>query len=144
MSSASARNKQKPTFSGYLSHDTLVSMYNSIVSVEYQDFRVVSTILHLIIEVCLKKLALYYELEVSLNSHSLNNLLFELQPKDSVVAQIYKELGRTGELRYLQRFPYDDLRFNEDVMFPKITLKTMADVAYTLLARLNYIEGSGF
>ena len=144
MSSASARNKPKPTFSGYLSHDTLVSMYNSIVSVDYQDFRVVSTILHLIIEVCLKKLALYYELEVSLNSHSLNNLLFELQSKDSVVAQIYKELGRTGELRYLQRFPYDDLRFNEDVTFPKITLKTMADVAYTLLARLNYNEGSGF
>lgn len=144
MSSASARNKPKPTFSGYLSHDTLVSMYNSIVSVEYQDFRVVSTVLHLIIEVCLKKLALYYELEVSLNSHSLNNLLFELQPKDSVVAQIYKELGRTGELRYLQRFPYDDLRFNEEVTFPKITLKTMADVVYTLLARLNYIEGSGF
>ncbi len=56
MSSASARNKPKPTFSGYLSHDTLVSMYNSIVSVEYQDFRVVSTVLHLIIEVCLKKI----------------------------------------------------------------------------------------
>ena len=144
MSSASARNKSKPTFHGYLSHDTLTSMYNSIVSVDYQDYRVVSTVLHLIIEICLKKLALYYELEVSLTSHSLNNLLFELQPKDSVVAQIYKELGRTGELRYLQRFPYDDLRFNEDATFPKITLKTMADVAYTLLTRLNYIEGSGF
>ena len=144
MSSASARNKPKPTFSAYLSHATLVSMYNSIVSVKYQDFRVVSTVLHLIIEVCLKKLALYYGLEISLNSHSLNNLLFELKPHDLVVASVSKELGRRGELRYLQQFPYDDLRFNEDAKIPKITLKTMADVAYTLLARLNYIEGSGF
>lgn len=144
MSSASARNKPKPTFNDYLSHDTLTSMYNSIVSVEYQDYRVVSTVLHLIIEVCLKKLALYYELDVSLTSHSLNSLLYKLQPKDSVVDQIYKELGRTGELRYLQSFPYDSLRFNENIEFPLITLKTMADVAYTLLTRLNYIEGSGF
>ena len=144
MSSASARNKPKPTFDTYLSHATLTSMYNSIVSVDHQDYRVVSTVLHLIIEICLKKFALYYGLEVSLNSHGLNNLLFDLQPKDSVVAQINKELGRIGVLRDLQRFPYDDLRFNEDAKFPKITLKTMADVAYTLLARLNYIEGSGF
>lgn len=119
-------------------------MYNSIVSVKYQDFRVVSTVLHLIIEVCLKKLALYYGLEFSLTSHSLNNLVFELQPHDPVVASVSKELGRSGELRYLQQFPYDDLRFNEDAKIPKITLKTMADTAYTLLARLNYIEGSGF
>lgn len=144
MSSASARNKPKLTFDTYLSHATLTSMYNSIVSVDHQDYRVVSTVLHLIIEICLKKLALYYGLEVSLNSHGLNNLLFDLQPKDSVVAQINKELGRIGVLRDLQRFPYDDLRFNEDAKFPKITLKTMADVAYTLLTRLNYIEGSGF
>lgn len=118
MSSASARNKRKPTFNEYLSHDTLTSMYNSIVSVSYQDYRVVSTVLHLIIEVCLKKLALYYGVDVSSTSHGLNNLLFDLQPKDSVVDQIYKELGRTGELRYLQRFPYDELRFNESVEFP--------------------------
>lgn len=144
MSSASARNKPKPTFHGYLSHDTLASMYNSIVSVKYQDYRVVSTILHLIIEICLKKLALYYELEISLHSHSLNNLLFELQPHDPVVASVSKELDRRGELRYLQQFPYDDLRFNEDAKIPKITLKTMAEVAYTLLVRLNYIEGSEF
>lgn len=144
MSSASARNKRKPAFNEYLSHDTLTSMYNSIVSVKYQDFRVVSTVLHLIIEVCLKKLALYYELDVSLTSHSLNSLLYKLQPKDSVVAQTYKNLGRTGELRYLQSFPYDSLRFNESVEFPQITLTTMANVAYDLLNRLNYIESSGF
>lgn len=144
MSSASARNKQKPLFSGYLSHATLTSMYNSIISVKHQDYRIVSTTLHLIIEICLKKLALYYGLSVSVTSHSLNNILFELQSKDSTVSSIYKELGRTGELRYLQRFPYDDLRFKEDVVLPKIKLITMANVAHTLLARLNYIEGKGF
>lgn len=96
MSSASARNKPKPTFNGYLSHATLVFMYNSIVSVKYQDFRVVSTVLHLIIEVCLKKLALYYGLEFSLTSHSLNNLVFELQPHDPVVASVSKEVGCRG------------------------------------------------
>ena len=79
-------------------------MYNSIVSVEYQDYRVVSTVLHLIIEVCLKKLALYYELDVSLTSHSLNSLLYKLQPKDSVVDQIYKELGRTGGIAVSSKF----------------------------------------
>ena len=115
-------------------------MYKSIISVNHKDYRVVSTALHLIIEICLKKLGLYYGLKVSRSSHILNNLLFELQSKDAVVSNIYKELRRTGELRHLQRFPYTDLRFYEGIEFPKITLSTMANVAHTLLARLEYVE----
>lgn len=138
MSSASA---QPSSNKEYVTYANLVSMYKSIVSANHRDYRVVSTTLHLIIEICLKKLALYYGLKISRSSHSLNNLLFELQSRDAVVSNIYKELRRTGELRYLQRFPYTDLRFYEGIEFPKIKLGTMANVAQTLLARLEYVEG---
>ena len=137
MSSSSA---QPSNSKEYVTYANLVSMYKSIISVSHKDYRVVSTALHLIIEICLKKLGLYYGLKVSRSSHILNNLLFELQSKDAVVSNIYKELRRTGELRHLQRFPYTDLRFYEGIEFPKITLSTMANVAHTLLARLEYIE----
>lgn len=141
MSSASA---QPSSNKEYVTYANLVSMYKSIVSANHQDYRVVSTTLHLIIEICLKKLGLYYGLKISRSSHSLNNLLFELQSRDAVVSNIYKELRRTGELRYLQRFPYTDLRFYEGIEFPKIKLSTMVNVAQTLLARLNYIEGKRY
>lgn len=141
MSSASA---QPSSNTEYVTYTNLVSMYKSIVSANHQDYRVVSTTLHLIIEICLKKLGLYYGLKISRSSHSLNNLLFELQSRDAVVSNIYKELRRTGELRYLQRFPYTDLRFYEGIEFPKIKLSTMVNVAQTLLARLNYIEGKRY
>lgn len=137
MSSSSA---QPSNDKEYVTYANLVSMYKSIISVNHKDYRVVSTALHLIIEICLKKLGLYYGLKVSRSSHILNNLLFELQSKDAVVSNIYKELRRTGELRHLQRFPYTDLRFYEGIEFPKITLSTMANVAHTLLARLEYVE----
>lgn len=137
MSSSSAQPSNNKE---YVTYANLVSMYKSIISVNHKDYRVVSTALHLIIEICLKKLGLYYGLKVSRSSHILNNLLFELQSKDAVVSNIYKELRRTGELRHLQRFPYTDLRFYEGIEFPKITLSTMANVAHTLLARLEYVE----
>lgn len=137
MSSSSAQPSNNKE---YVTYANLVSMYKSIISVNHKDYRVVSTALHLIIEICLKKLGLYYGLRVSRSSHILNNLLFELQSKDAVVSNIYKELRRTGELRHLQRFPYTDLRFYEGIEFPKITLSTMANVAHTLLARLEYVE----
>lgn len=140
MSSASARLSKSKINREYLTHANLVSMYNSIISVQYQDYRVFSTTLHLIIEICLKKLGLYYGLNVSRTSHSVSGLMAELASKDTVVASIFKELGRTGELSELQRFPYNDLRFYEDVVFPKIKLSTMAKVAHTLLARLEYVE----
>ena len=141
MSSASARLSKSKVDREYLTHASLVSMYNSIISLQYQDYRVVSTTLHLIIEICLKKLGLYYSLNVSRTSHSINGLMAELVSKDTVVVSIFKELGRTGELGELQRFPYNELRFFEDVDFPQISLSTMAKVAHTLLARLEYIEG---
>lgn len=144
MSSSSAQPSNSSLNKEYVTYANLVSMYKSIISVNHQDYRVVSTTLHLIIEICLKKLALLYGLGISKSSHSLNNLLFELQSKDAVVSNIYKELRRTGELRYLQRFPYTDLRFYEGIEFPKIKLSTMVNVAQTLLARLNHIEGRGF
>jgi len=136
----SSESVQPSNNKDYVTYAHLVSMYKSIISVNHQDYRVVSTTLHLVIEICLKKLGLYYGLKVSRSSHSLNNLLFELQSKDAVVSNIYKELRRTGELRYLQRFPYTDLRFYEGIEFPKIKLSTMANVAQTLLARLEYVE----
>lgn len=144
MSSASARYSKSKINKEYLTHASLVSMYNSIISVKHQDYRVISTTLHLIIEICLKKLALYYGLEVSRTSHSISGLMVKLLSKDTVVSSIFKELGRTGELKELQKFPYNELRFYKDIDFPQIKLSTMAKVAQTLLARLNYIEGRGF
>lgn len=140
MSSASARLSKGKVERDYLTHASLVSMYNSIISVQYQDYRVFSTTVHLIIEICLKKLALLYGLGISRTSHSVSGLMKELAYKDTVVASIYKELGRTGELSEFQKFSYNDLRFYEDVAIPKLRLSTMATVAHTLLARLDYME----
>ena len=141
MSSASAQPSNSGLNKEFITNANLVSMYKSIIFVNHQDYRVVSTTLHLIIEICLKKLALCYGLTVSRSSNSLNNLLFELQSKDAVVSNIFKELRRTGELRHLQRFPYKDLRFYEGIEFPKIRLSTMAKVSQTLLSHLEYMEG---
>lgn len=141
MSSASARLSKSKIDKEYLTHASLISMYNSIISAQHKDYRVVSTTLHLVIEICLKKLALYYGLGISRTSHSVSGLIAELASKDMVVASIFKELGRTGELSELQKFPYNELRFYEDVKLPKITLSTLGKVAYTLLARLEYMEG---
>lgn len=140
MSSASARPSNEKITREYVNHASLVSMYNSIISAQYKDFRVVSTTLHLIIEICVKKLALYYGLGVSRTSHSISGLMHNLASLDPVVASVVKELGRTGELSELQTFPYDGLRFYVDVDFPQIKLTTMGTVAHTLLARLDYIE----
>lgn len=55
MSSSSQQSNKEPRYSDYLSLNTLNSMFQSIASVSYVDYRVVATVLHLIIEICLKK-----------------------------------------------------------------------------------------
>lgn len=144
MSSSNSSNPQsnkEPRYSDYLSLNTLDSMFRSITSVSYTDYRVVATVLHLIIEICLKKLAILNGIEVSTRSHHVNGLLFKLSRCDFVVDEITTHLKGSKKLRGLQQFPYDELRFNEVLTEPLIlTLEDLSSVADKLLARLSYIE----
>lgn len=141
MSSSSQQSNKEPRYSDYLSLNTLNSMFQSIASVSYVDYRVVATVLHLIIEICLKKLAIANGIPVSTRSHNVNGLLFKLSRCDFVVEEITTQLKDSKKLRGLQQFPYDELRFNEELTEPLVlTLQDLSSVADKLLLRLNYVE----
>lgn len=139
------QSNKEPRYSDYLSLNTLNSMFQSITSVSYVDYRVVATVLHLIIEICLKKLAIVNGIEVSTRSHNLNGLLFKLSRCDVVVEELTAQLKDDKKLRGLQQFPYDELRFDEELTEPLIlTLQDLSSVADKLLLRLQYIETISF
>ena len=137
------QSNKEPRYSDYLSLNTLDSMYRSITSVSYIDYRVVATVLHLIIEICLKKLAIINNIPVSTRSHNVNGLLFKLSRCDVVVEELTTQLKDAKKLRGLQQFPYDELRFNEELTEPLVlTLHDLSSVADKLLLRLRYIEAN--
>lgn len=137
------KSNKEPRYSDYLSLMTLESMFKSITSVSYIDYRVVATVLHLIIELCLKKLAIINNIPVSTRSHNVNGLLFKLSRCDVVVEELTTQLKDTKKLRGLQQFPYDELRFNEELTEPLVlTLQDLSSVADRLLSRLRYIEST--
>lgn len=141
MSSSSQQSNKELRYSDYLNLNTLNSMFQSIASVSYVDYRVVATVLHLIIEICLKKLALVNGISVSTRSHHVNGLLFKLSRCDFVVEEITTQLKDSKKLRGLQQFPYDELRFNEELTEPLVlTLQDLSSVADKLLLRLRYVE----
>ena len=131
----SARNKKKPSYEDYLSFKTLSAMYLSIRSMSSQNERVIFTNLHLISEICLKKLSIYY---------GLGGMLYKLSKKDTVVRSIVNELTSKKLISYLQRYPYDELRFKENVVIPPIPYNVMFGVTESLIARVGFIEGVGF
>lgn len=140
----SARNKKKPSYGDYLSFKTLSAMYLSIRSMPSQNERVIFTNLHLISEICLKKLSIYYGEEFSLTNHWLGGMLYKLSKKDTVVRSIVNELTSKKLISYLQRYPYDELRFKENVVIPPIPYNVMFGVTESLIARVGFIEGVGF
>ena len=119
-------------------------MYLSIRSMSSQNERVIFTNLHLICEICLKKLSIYYGEDFSLTNHWLGGMLYKLSKKDTVVSSIVNELTSKKLISYLQRYPYDELRFKENVVIPQIPYNVMFSVTESLIARVGFIEGVGF
>lgn len=140
----SARNKKQPSYGDYLSFKTLSAMYVSIRSMSSANDRVFFTTLHLICEICLKKMSIYYGEEVSLTNHWLGGMLYKLSEKDVAVKSVVEDLTNRKLISYFQRYPYDELRFKENVVIPPIPYNVMFQVTECLLARVGYIEGVGF
>ena len=144
-----ARNKRQPTYGEYISCGELVSMYNSVAYTNHFDYRVFATVTHLVIEVALKKISIHLGLEVSTTSHSVGSLMFNISDKIeykskfqlgyAIREQHFKYISR-GEFGYLQRFPYDALRFNQliDVKVP--TVEFLSDLAKLVLNELELVE----
>jgi len=139
-----ARNKKGTTYGEYLSVKTLSAMYLSIRSMSSPNDRVVFTTLHLVCEICLKKLSLHYGEEVSFTSHALGGMLHKLYKRDTVVKSIVDELHKKDLLSHLQNYPYNDIRFKEAVVPPQIPYNVMFSVTESLIARVGFIEGVGF
>ena len=137
---ASARNKKQPLFTDYLSHSQLTSMYNSLARMPYKDPRIVYTNLHLILEITLKKIAIYHGFKVSVTSHRIGDSLLKLKEVEPFVKDMWSFLQGHGLLRYLQRFPYDSLRFNSKESIPPIPMDVFFVITRNSLRRLEYIE----
>ena len=142
--SASARNKKQPKYEEYISYSGLVSMYNAIATMQHKDKRIVLTNLHLICEISMKKLSLYHGIPVSTTSHKIGGLIFSLSDLEPVIGAFIKEAISQGYMRKVQKFPYDELRFNEVVTKPLVSEIVLFNLAKALLHRLHYIEGGGF
>jgi len=140
----SARNKKQPSYEDYLSFKTLSSMYLSIRSMSSANDRVVFTTLHLICEICLKKISIYYGEKISLTNHWLGGMLYKLSEKDVAVKSVVDDLTKRKLISYFQRYPYDELRFKENIVIPPIPYNVMFQVTESLLARVGFIEGVGF
>ena len=117
-------------------------MYNSLATMPYKDYRIVYTNLHLILEIALKKLSIYHNLKISVTSHNLGTYLFDLKDVEPFVQDIWNELRVKGFLRDLQRFPYDDLRFNPNEPCPILPMDLFFIITKRALSRLHFVEKS--
>lgn len=144
-----ARNKRTPTYEDYMSCEELISMYNSVANTNHFDYRVFATITHLVIEVALKKISIHLGLEVSTTSHSVGSLIFnisdkiEYKPKFQlgyVIREQHLKYISRGEFGYLQRFPYDALRFNQHIDVKVPTVEFLSDLAKLVLNELELVE----
>lgn len=139
---AAAKNKHIPTFHEYPTHDQLASMYNALATMPYKDYRIVYTNLHLVLEVTLKKLALYHNLHISVTSHSVGSYLFDLREYEPFIQDIWDDLISKGVLKVLQRFPYDGLRFKASTPAPEIPMDLFFFITKRALSRLYFVEKS--
>lgn len=144
-----ARNKRKSTYEDYMSCEELISMYNSVADTNHFDYRVYATITHLVIEVALKKIALHLGLDVSNTSHNVGSLIFDISVKVEykskfqlgyAIKEQHQKYVNTGEFAYLQRFPYDALRFNRDINEVVPTVEFLNHLVKLVLNELELVE----
>lgn len=142
---SSARNKKVPRYDDYISYSELVSMLNTCASMfraTSWNYRVFATSVHLVLEVALKKTAILYGVSVSTTSHNTGALITSLRDKDALASSLFRGMIADGTFRLLQRFPYDQLRFDsavsEDLIDPMLLWRVTGEV----LKRLEYLESS--
>lgn len=144
-----ARHKRKPIYEDYMSCEDLISMYNSVAYTNHFDYRVYATITHLVIEVALKKIALHLGLEVSNTSHNVGSLIFDISDKIEykskfqlgyAIKEQHQKYVKKGVFAYLQRFPYDALRFNKHINEEVPTVEFLNDLLKLVLNELELVE----
>lgn len=144
-----ARHKRKPTYEDYMSCEELISMYNSVANTKHFDYRVYATITHLVIEVALKKIALHLGLEVSNISHNVGSLIFDISDKVEykskfqlgyAIKEQHQKYVNKGVFTYLQRFPYDALRFNKHINVEVPTVEFLNNLLNIVLNELELVE----
>ena len=144
-----ARHKRKPTYEGYMSCEELISMYNSVANTKHFDYRVYATVTHLVIEVALKKIAIHLGLDVSTTSHNVGSLIFDISSKIEykskfqlgyVIKEQHQKYVSNGEFAYLQRFPYDALRFNKYINEAVPTVEFLNHLVKLVLNELELVD----
>ena len=144
-----ARNKPTPLYEEYMSCKELISMYNSVANTNHPDYRVFSTVTHLVIEVALKKIAIHLGLGVSTTSHNVGALIFDISSKVNykskfqvgyAIKEQHQKYISKGEFFYLQKFPYDALRFNRNIEVEVPTVEYLSHLAKLVLNELELVE----
>lgn len=144
-----ARNKPTPPYDKYMSCKELISMYNSVANTNHPDYRVFSTITHLVIEVALKKIAIHLGLGISTTSHNVSALIFDISSKVNykskfqvgyAIKEQHQKYISKGQFVYLQKFPYDDLRLHQNITVEVPPVEFLSDLAKVVLRELELVE----
>ena len=135
-----ARNKKIPLYDEYLSLSELETMYNNILILKGVDYRIFATVIHLIAEVAFKKMCVYHGLKISATSHNISAPIIHLKQVRPNVSELYHYLVDKKIFVYLQKFPYDDLRFNNKVRVTLPNVDFLDDLTNFALRELRLVE----
>lgn len=135
-----ARNKKIPLYDEYLSLSELESMYNHILLLKGVDYRIFATVIHLIAEIAFKKMCIYHGLKISATSHNISAPIIHLQKVRPNVSELYQYLVNKNIFVYLQKFPYDDLRFNNKVRVTLPNVDFLDDLTNFALRELRLVD----
>lgn len=135
-----ARNKKIPLYDEYLSLSELETMYNHILILKGVDYRIFATVIHLIAEIAFKKMCIYHGLKISATSHNISAPIIHLQKVRPNVSELYQYLVDRNIFVYLQKFPYDDLRFNNKVRVTLPNVDFLDDLTSFALRELRLVE----
>lgn len=135
-----ARNKKIPLYDEYLSLSELETMYNHILILKGVDYRIFATVIHLIAEIAFKKMCIYHGLKISATSHNISAPIIHLQKVRPNVSELYQYLVDRNIFVYLQKFPYDDLRFNNKVRVTLPNVDFLDDLTNFALRELRLVE----
>lgn len=135
-----SRNKKIPLYEEYLSLTELESMYNNILIMKDVDYRIFATIIHLIAEVAFKKMCDYHGLKISPTSHNVSAPIVHLQKVRPNVGKLYRYLIDRDIFVYIQKFPYDALRFNNRIRVTLPNVDFLDDLTKFALQELKLVE----
>lgn len=115
-------------------------MYNHILLLKGVDYRIFATVIHLIAEVAFKKMCVYHGLKISATSHNISAPIIHLHKVRPNVSELYQYLVDKNIFVYLQKFPYDDLRFNNHVRVTLPNIDFLDDLTNFALRKLRLVE----